>query len=1054
MIKSGPVVVLSSALVLAAAAFSVGPKTVEKVIDFNRDVRPILANNCFKCHGHDEATRAAGLRLDLRESAIAKRGGRPAVIPGEPDKSELVRRINAPEDERMPPISTHKTLSLDDKSVLTTWIKEGAEYKEHWAFVPPVRNEPPTVRDRSWLRNPIDNFILAELENKGLKPSPEADRVTLIRRLSFDLTGLPPSVAQTDAFAADKSPDAYEKVVDRLLASARYGEHMAGDWMDIARYADSNGYQADYERFQWRWRDWVIDAYNQNLPYNEFIVDQVAGDMLPGATMAQRMATGFGRNHRINTEGGVIAEEWRVENVIDRVETTSQAFLGLTSGCARCHDHKYDPLTQKDFYSLFAYFNNVSESGSGEERPINHPPTMRAPTQVQSERLANYDRRLASLDASMGKVIEANLASTQSFTLAEKLWPGTLVDSIVARWKFGGGSPTVESVPGGQGLSTLDPPKTVGKPTFGFGRSTGSVRTDDNSYLDCGQVDAFDNTTAFTVGGWVFSDNGRGAPFAKMDTSNSYRGWDAMLINGVVYVHLINKFPENTLKVITKSGFPNKKWAHLMFTYDGSQKPEGLKVYIDGKQSELIVEVNSLSATIKTQVPLTIGRRTGSELFNGEVDDVQVYSRALSPDEVAFIADVDPLKPLLSIPLAKRSAEQKRETTKLVLMKQDKSFASLANQRNSTAADRAMLDAQIPTLMVMDEMAKPRDTFVLVRGQYDRPGEKVEPGVPASLTLSESVAPNNRLGFARWLASSKNPLTARVAVNRMWERVFGTGIVATVEDFGTRAEFPSHPELLDWLATEYVRLKWDTKAMLKTIVMSATYRQSSVFRKELMAVDPQNRLLGRGPRFRLTAEQIRDQALAVSGLLLNKLGGPSVRPPQPAGVWDETNFYGNLRNYRASGDFNRYRRSLYTIWKRTAAPPNMLLFDAPTRETCRVRRSRTNTPLQALTLMNEETYLEAARVLAQRALQAKSGAELLTVFRQILLRKPTDIELKSLSNSYARRIVKFRDNPTGVAGVINQGTFEVDRSLDQPKLAALATVCSTLLNLDEAVTKE
>lgn len=1022
-----------------------------KSIDYNRDIRPILANNCFKCHGHDPAGVMAGLRLDHRESAVTKlEDGKTAIVPGKPELSEMIRRINAGDDERMPPPFTHKTLSEADKKILTTWVQEGAEYKEHWAFVPPVRHAPPKVVDEAWVKNDIDRFILAQLESSHLKPSPEADKPTLLRRLYLDIIGLPPSPAELDAFMADKSPDAYEKVVDKLLASARYGERMAMDWLDAARYADSNGYQADYERYQWRWRDWVIDAYNQNMPYDRFIMEQLAGDMMPNPTLSQRIATGFSRNHRINTEGGVIAEEWRVETVIDRVETTSTAFLGLTSGCARCHDHKYDPITQKDFYRLFAYFNNVPESGTGEERPVNHPPLIKAPTPTQTSQLAAIDERLKVLDNEINASIDKNVEFSSTMTTPETKWPEALLASQSARWEF-------KETPQAIGRSLLQQPKIMGKPGSNPGRSTGAVVTNKDNWLDLGQAGDFDNTDSFSYSAWVFPEDGNGAPFGKMDPSNDYRGWDLFMAGGQVMVHVINKWPVNALKVRTKMTVPLKQWSHIAATYDGSMKPEGLKVYINGKAVETEVEVDKLSGTTRTTVPLTVGRRSGENAFNGQIDDLQLYSRVVTPEEATWIADVNPAKPLLAIPVDKRTMAQKRDITRMMLIASDAAFAKTSKKRDAAARERQELDDQIPTLMVMDEMAKPRDCFVLTRGQYDKPAEKVTAGVPEFLPPIPKGVPNNRLGFAAWVASPENPLTARVAVNRLWERLFGTGIVATSEDFGTRAEFPSHPELLDWLATEFVRLKWDNKALIKEVVMSATYRQSSVVTPEILGVDPSNRLLARGPRFRLQAEMIRDQALEASGLLVNRVGGPSVRPYQPKGIWDETNFYGNLRNYMPDNGPGLYRRSMYTIWKRTAAPPNMLLFDAPTRETCRIRRARTDTPLQALTLMNDETFLEASRVLAQHAI-AKSRdsveGQLRFAFKSVLCREPKPSELEILKGGYEKRLAKFKKDPLAAKGIASQGASPTDKSIDPAELAAMSVVCSTLFNLDEAVTKE
>lgn len=772
--------------------------TAAQPVEYNRDVRPILAGKCFACHGQDPKVVQAGLRLDRREDAVRKlASGRSAIMPGKPDSSELVRRIETKQTAlRMPPVSSHKTLTVEEKLTLRAWIAQGAEYRQHWAFVKPVRPPLPKVSQRSWPRNEIDYFVLARLEKEGIRPRPEADRRTLIRRVSLDLTGLPPTIQEVNDFLADRSKDAYEKVIDRLLASPRYGEKMAETWMDCARYADSNGYQADYERFQWPWRDWVINAYNRNLPFDQFTIEQLAGDMLPNATTDQKIATGFNRNHRINTEGGIIPEEWRVETVIDRVETTSAVWLGLTMGCGRCHEHKYDPISQREFYQFFAYFNNVPESGIGVERPVNHPPLLQMPT-------AEQERKRADLDHSV-----ADATATQ-------------------------------------------------------------------------------------------------------------------------------------------------------------------------KDAERASD-----------------------------------SKAIAQAKAAVAA-------------AKKAREE--------------------------------LENQISSVMVMAEMERPRDCYLLVRGQYDHPGEKVTAGLPEVFGGLPPGAPNNRLGLARWIASPDNPLTTRVAVNRFWERIFGIGIVATSEDFGTRAEFPSHPELLDWLATEFVRLKWDMKALQKRILMSATYRQSSSAPAALYHRDPQNRLLARGPRLRLSGESIRDQALAVGGLLAEKIGGPSVRPYMPEGIWDEVNVYGNLRNYQHDKGEGLYRRSLYTIWKRTSAPPTLTLFDVPGREMCRVRRSRTNTPLQALALMNEVTFVEAARALAQRMILEGGRTPEQRIdwaFRTVVARPPMPQELKLLSGGIAKRLAKYRSDRVAAASLLKQGDAPQEARLDPVELAAYTLTASTLLNMDEAVTIE
>jgi hypothetical protein len=1019
------------------------PKPRQK-IDFNRDIRPILSNNCIKCHGADKAAVQANLHLDTRAGATAKNSeGKAAIVPGNLTASELVKRIDAKEDYmRMPPPESNKILSAEDKALLRQWIQEGAEYKTHWAFVPPKRVPLPKVQAKSWPVNGIDHFILAKLEEMGLRPSPRADKATLLRRVSLDLTGLPPTPQEIDAFLADKDPKAYEKVVDRLLASKRFGERMAMDWMDYARYADSNGYQADFERFQWRWRDWVIDAFNSNMPYDQFTVEQLAGDMLPKPTQDQIVATGFNRNHRINTEGGVIAEEWRVETVIDRVETTSAVWLGLTAGCARCHDHKYDPISQKEFYGLFAYFNNVPESGTGEERPVNHPPFIDAPTPQQAKRQltllaltkADKDRlaAMAAVNAPEADAWQLDPAPEMKFESSK-------------HWRFRLAPSSSEF-------------KNIGAPTFGMGRSTGSVRSSKGNALDLGNVGDFDTTDAFSYALWVNPENAnQGAPLSRMDTGNNYRGWDLYMIGGRPMVHLINSWPSNALKVISRQMIPLKEWSHVAVTYDGSAKPEGLKLYINGKPVPVDIEVNQLKGSIKTAVTAKVGGRTGSDDFTGEVDDVVLVNQTLTPTEVATLATVHPARPLLAVPPAQRTSEVKQRLAVLWSQEHDPKYRTLEKSLGVSQGELDALNKQIPSVMVMKEMPKPREARVLIRGQYDHPGDVVPPTIPAALPPLPKGLPNNRLGLAKWIASPQNPLTARVTVNRFWERFFGTGIVATSEDFGTRAEFPTHPELLDWLATEFTRLHWDVKAMMKEIVMSATYRQDSKITPQLAEVDPQNRYLARGSRFRLPGEVIRDQALYQAGLLVEKIGGRSVRPYQPPGVWDELNVYGNLRNYKPDTGEGAHRRSLYTIWKRTAAPPNMTLFDVPSRETCRIRRPRTDTPLQALALLNDETYVEAARVLAQRLLRrggdsAKSRIEY--AFKLVLSRPPTKQEEAILQSGLAKRIATFRRDKKAANQLIYVGPAPTDETLDAAELAAYTVLSSTLLNLDEAVTKE
>ena len=982
----------------------------------------------------------AGLKLDSRASATGKlESGKVAIVPLRPDQSELIRRIESKdESERMPPADSNKTLTEAEKATLRKWIKEGAPYDNHWAFTAPVRPALPPVRQKDWPKNPIDRFILAKLESTGLKPSPETDKRTLLRRVSLDLTGLPPTIQELDSFLKDKSPNAYEKVVDRLLASPRYGERMAMDWMDYARYADSNGYQADYERFQWRWRDWVIEAFNKGMPYDQFTVEQLAGDLLPNATMDQKLATGFNRNHRINTEGGVIPEEWRGETVVDRVETTSAVWLGLTAGCARCHDHKYDPLSQKEFYRMYAYFNQVPETGSGEERPVNHPPLMRAPTRAQTTRLKSLSAAIADLDSQIKPRLANNRKASENWVLSSQ--PSIPTAGLLAQVIF-----------------PSDKARAEGDVKYETGRASGAAITNAKAYLDLGGIGDFERDQPFSYALWVNPKNPNGSPLSRMDVGNGYRGWDLFLQEGRPAFHLINQWPANGLKVAAKPAIPMSKWTHLAVTYDGSAKPSGVKIYIDGKSVEHVTENDSLTATSRTAITTKVGRRTTEAFYDGAVDDVSLYSRVLTPEEAKSMASAGVASALLRIPAEKRTAEQRNQLAHLWSLENDPEYKKLDAARTAKASERAKADAEISTVMVMDEVANMRPTYVLQRGVYDKPGARVSPGVPSALPPLPKGAPNNRLGFARWIVSPNNPLTARVTVNRMWERLFGIGIVATSEDFGTRAEFPSHRELLDWLATEFVRLKWSQKAMWKTMVMSATYRQSSHVTPALLKIDPENRLLARGPRFRLPGEVLRDQALAVGGLLVQKIGGPSVRPYQPDGIWDETNVYGNLRNYKHDEGPGLHRRSLYTIWKRTAAPPNMTLFDVPSREACRVRRSRTNTPLQALALLNDVTYLEAAKALGIRVLREggkTTAGRVAYAFRLVLSRDPSREEARILSVGIAKRLKQYRTNPKAALALLKQGDTPADSRYEPAELAAYTVAASTLLNLDETVTKE
>ncbi len=794
---------LSFVLLLAGTCW-LGPQSAAAAkgppVEYNRDIRPILSNNCFKCHGPDAKERQAGLRLDLRQEALKPaESGRRAIVPGKLSSSTLLRRILSPRPQYvMPPPSSNKKLTAAQKELLERWIEQGAEYQPHWSLIAPKRPPLPKVADGAWSRNALDRFILATLESRGWKPAPEADRTTLVRRVTLDLTGLPPTLAEVDAFLADTRPDAYERLVDCLLASPHHGERMALDWLDLARYADTHGFHLDSGRDMWRWRDWVIGAFNANLPFDQFTVAQIAGDLLPGATLSQKIASGFNRNHMINFEGGAIPQEYHNAYVVDRVNTTTTVWLGATFACAQCHDHKYDPFTQKDYYRFYAFFYNVPENG---------------------------------LDGSKGNA----------------------------------------------------------------------------------------------------------APFIKAPTLAQQQKLDTLAV------------------AITQA-------------------------------------------------------------------EQRLKDPAVQKDAVEV----------------KRLAE---------------GVAKLRKQR-------AELDKQIPTTMVMQEMTQPRETFLLLRGQYDKRGEKMTPAVPASLPPLPKGASANRLGLAKWLVDRSNPLTARVAVNHFWQSFFGVGLVKTSEDFGSQGEPPSHPELLDWLAVEFVDSGWDVKHLVRLIVTSATYRQASAVAPEVYARDPENRLLGRGARIRLPAEHLRDQALAVSGLLEREVGGASVFPYQPPGLWRELTERNDSRNWSAqfyvqSHGRDLYRRGMYTFWKRTSPPPSLLTFDAPDRESCTVRRSRTNTPLQALVLMNDPTYVEASRKLAERLMkEAKSTDERLGLaFRLTTARKPTAEELAVLRRVYEQQVAVYRKDRQAALKLLAIGESKRDEKLDAAELASWVIVANAVLNLDETITR-
>ncbi len=1036
------------ALVFVASASAAEP------VSFNRDIRPIFSDSCFACHGPDEKKRDSGLRLDVREDALKMHDDILPIVPGHPEKSEVMIRLTSTDrDEVMPPPKSHKKVTPGQVETIRRWIAEGAVYEGHWAFVKPVRpTVPPLPNPDAVAHNPIDNFILARLAKEGLTQRPEADRPTLLRRAALDLTGIPPTPEEVAAFVADPDPNAYEKVIDRLLASPRYGERMATQWLDFARYADSNGFQSDTSRHMWPWRDWVINAFNDNQPFDQFTIEQLAGDLLPNPTRAQLVATGFNRNHRLNGEGGRIVEEWFTETVIDRVETTSATWLALTYNCCRCHDHKFDPILQKDFYGFSAFFNSIDESGvldsftgKGSSRiGGNTRPLLFLPTPSEEAKLAKLESvaQAAEQHAAAEQKRLPQLQKEWESKLARQLQepPKSWIPLAITEARSEGGA-TLSRQPDGSWLATGANPDhdtyTVSAP-IPPGEFTGlRVEALPDPALPHGSLGRNSN------GNFVLTDveveitaaslpQQMRAEFTRAAADYEQKGYEVK--------YLVD---ESARKA---AGQARKGWA-----VDGHDPAKHL-----ARAAMLVV---GTPLTVPPDATMIVRLKHDSANRQHNMGRFRIETTSLPPAAVKLQDEPipDPIRAAILVPAAQRTPKQRDELSRFF-----RENTANPPSEAKTAAEEARRQASdfektFDSVMIMKELPAPRPAFILKRGEYDKPGDKVERRLPAFLPPLPPGAPVNRLGLAQWIVSPENPLTARVWVNRAWEKFFGIGISRSTENFGSQSEWPVHLELLDWLATEFMRLNWDMKALQKTIVMSATYRQSSKVTPELVARDPENRLLARGPRFRLPAELIRDQALAVSGLLVEKRGGPSVRPYMPKGVWDETSVYGDLRNYHPDTGPDLYRRSLYTIWKRTASPPSMTMFDSPTREICTVKRSRTDTPLQALALLNEETYVEAARVLAQRMLAeggATPGERIAWGFQRATCRPPSPDELRILTAGLQKRLPLYQQQPQAATELASLGAAPPLPKADPAELAAYIVTANVLLNLDEVVTRE
>lgn len=1022
---------------------------------YNRDIRPILSQNCFKCHGPDSASRKAELRLDQRESAVQSG----AITPGNLDQSEILRRIvSSNAEEKMPPPASGKVLTQAEIETLRSWILSGAEYQPHWSFIAPTRPPLPAVNNTQWVRNPLDQFILARLESLNLAPAAEADRHTLARRASLDITGLPPEPALLAEFVNDTAPDAYEKYVDRLLESPRYGEHRARYWLDVARYADTHGIHFDNYREIWAYRDWVIDAYNRNMPFDQFTIEQLAGDLLPNPTLDQKIATGFNRCNITTNEGGVIPEEYLVLYTRDRTETTSQVWLGLTANCAVCHDHKFDPLTQREFYSMAAFFNNTRQ-GAMDGNIKDTPPVIPVPTRTDR---ARFEQIAGELSAAQKRVDDRKQSARADFDkwLAAAPAEEFSVQSPVDRIQFH--APLSEG--SGESLHVAMNGQVQSIKVPGAAWDTGHVAAQawkvQPGVVAMPRLGDFEKDQGFSCGAWVKMANpAQGGSFvARMNDQADYRGWDLWLDGGRIGTHLVHKWPVNAVKVRTKKAIEANQWVHALITYDGSGKGSGIKIYLNGQPQEVEIETDSLSDTIRTEVPCKIGQRhTGQSLADLSMQDLRLYTKTLSPEEAQQLVSSARQSWLASKPADQRSDGEKTELLDGWLVTRDAEFKDAFSALVRLQNEEREILARGTIAHVMTEQDTPPKAKILFRGDYDKPRDEVDANTPSFLPPLPGELPRNRLGFAQWLLRPEHPTTTRVTVNRIWQEVFGQGIVKTAGDFGVTGEMPTHPELLDWLAVEFRESGWNVKQFIKMLVTSAAYRQAAVSTPEKVEKDPQNRLLSRGPRFRMDAEMIRDYALSVSGLLRPTVGGPSVRPYQPEGVWEAVAMIGsNTRDYKRDQGESLYRRSMYTFWKRSAPPASMEILNAPSREFCAMRRERTNTPLQSLVTLNDEQFVESARVLAQDVLQQGGSTtleQLDYVAKRVLARPFREKELPVVQSSLSELLKYYGEHGEQAADLVKVGETPMPSSLDPGSTAAWTMLINELLNLDEVLCK-
>lgn len=1031
-------------------------------IDYNIHVQPILSDRCFACHGNDKAKQKANLRLDQATAyeELTDSPGKFAIVPRNLNKSEVFHRIISDDSNQvMPPLETNLALSNYEKAILIKWIEDGAEYKPHWAFIKPKKEVLPTVTQEDWIENPIDYFILQQLEEKGWQPAAKAEKAMLLRRVFFDLTGLPPTLTEINTFLEDTSPNAYEKVVDSLLVSLQYGERMATVWLDVARFADTHGYTVDRFRDMSPWRDWVINAFNENMSYDQFTTWQLAGDLLPNANREQMIATSFNRNHQQNMEGGIVEEEFRVEYVADRTNTLGTAFLGLTMECAKCHDHKYDPISQKEYFQLFSFFNNVKEAGQISWNNAMPVPTILLTDEEQEATLAFINKKITKQEEQLA-TFETNLENEFTTWLEKKRMDESIKrpypKGIVAHFKLEN-EQLINSLNTQQKGQMKQQHAATVPLNLTTGKNGKGIALDGDAWLDLGKVGLFDRMTPFSIGLWVHIPKAleNGVIFHKGEGAALYnfRGYHVALKDNKLEILMAHTAPYNAI-IKYASDLPRDKWVHVSLTYDGSSKAAGLKIYVNGEECPMKIEQDFLYKDIvfnfNNEPGLQIGARwRGVGLKDAIVDDILVFNRTLTPLEIKQFVHPEEVEKVFTKDIDDLSKDEKRYLKIYYVSTYSSQYQDLKNQLQKKRSTLNETAENIPELMVMQEMKQPRPSYILERGQYDAQGEAVYPNTPKSVLPMATHLPKNRLGLAQWLMDKDHPLTARVAVNRLWQQFFGDGLVKTSNDFGFQGGRPSHPQLLDWLAIDFQESGWDMKKMVKQIVLSATYQQSSKSDPRLFAADKENIWLARGPTQRLTAEMIRDNALAAAGLLVKEIGGKSVKPYQPLGLWRV-----NGGKYVEDTGKNLYRRSLYTLWKRSVPNPTQASFDAPDRSNCSVKRQKTSTPQQALIMLNDPTFTEAAKVMGEQISQYNNPSNgIANAFQKLTGRVPYHNELEALLDLQQTQYHKFKTEPAKSKGWLKSGAYTIKDNIEPAKLAANTVVASTIINTDATIVK-